>query len=245
MRGGPGRRAGRGAGRRQVTDVEPAPTLGHRVRGAGGGAPVLQWSLRATCRTRTGAGQLRAGDLRAGHRHPRRPSPISSQTSGASRAAASQVRQRPAERVLMANDLIDEFHLLLTSVAAGSGHHLFREDPRRSATIAGRRQALRERRAGLGLHTPITRPLRTAALRHRAAARETEKRRPQLTPGVTPKAVMMRDGPLDLSRTRLPWYAYEFAVQVVNLIRFQAGTAVHLGPRSHLEREGWPVPDDP
>ncbi len=33
----------------------------------------------------------------------------------------------PLDRVLMANHLIDEFHLLLTPVAAGSGQHLFEE----------------------------------------------------------------------------------------------------------------------
>jgi dihydrofolate reductase len=33
----------------------------------------------------------------------------------------------PLDQVLMANDLIDEFHLLLTPVAAGSGRHLFEE----------------------------------------------------------------------------------------------------------------------
>jgi hypothetical protein len=33
----------------------------------------------------------------------------------------------PLDRVLMANNLIDEFHLLLTPVAAGSGQHLFEE----------------------------------------------------------------------------------------------------------------------
>ena len=33
----------------------------------------------------------------------------------------------PLDRVLMANRLIDEFHLLLTPVAAGSGQHLFEE----------------------------------------------------------------------------------------------------------------------
>lgn len=31
------------------------------------------------------------------------------------------------DRVLMENDLIDEFHLLLTPVAAGSGQHMFEE----------------------------------------------------------------------------------------------------------------------
>jgi len=33
----------------------------------------------------------------------------------------------PLDQVLMANSLIDEFHLLLTPVAAGSGQHLFEE----------------------------------------------------------------------------------------------------------------------
>jgi dihydrofolate reductase len=33
----------------------------------------------------------------------------------------------PLDRPLMANNLIDEFHLLLTPVAAGSGQHLFEE----------------------------------------------------------------------------------------------------------------------
>jgi dihydrofolate reductase len=33
----------------------------------------------------------------------------------------------PLDQVLMANNLIDEFHLLLTPVAAGSGQHLFEE----------------------------------------------------------------------------------------------------------------------
>ena len=33
----------------------------------------------------------------------------------------------PLDRVLMADNLIDEFHLLLTPVAAGSGQHLFEE----------------------------------------------------------------------------------------------------------------------
>ena len=33
------------------------------------------------------------------------------------------------DRPLMANNLIDEFHLLLTPVAAGSGQHLFEEIP--------------------------------------------------------------------------------------------------------------------
>jgi dihydrofolate reductase len=35
----------------------------------------------------------------------------------------------PLDRVLMASSLIDEFHLLLTPVAAGSGRHLFEEIP--------------------------------------------------------------------------------------------------------------------
>jgi dihydrofolate reductase len=33
----------------------------------------------------------------------------------------------PLDRPLMANNLIDEFHLLLTPVAAGSGQHMFEE----------------------------------------------------------------------------------------------------------------------
>jgi dihydrofolate reductase len=33
----------------------------------------------------------------------------------------------PLDQVLMANNLIDEFHLLLTPVAAGSGQHMFEE----------------------------------------------------------------------------------------------------------------------
>jgi len=33
----------------------------------------------------------------------------------------------PLDRTLIANNLIDEFHLLLTPVAAGSGQHLFEE----------------------------------------------------------------------------------------------------------------------
>jgi dihydrofolate reductase len=33
----------------------------------------------------------------------------------------------PLDRVLMADNLIDEFHLLLTPVAAGSGQHLFED----------------------------------------------------------------------------------------------------------------------
>ena len=33
----------------------------------------------------------------------------------------------PLDRVLMANNLVDEFHLLLTPVAAGSGQHLFED----------------------------------------------------------------------------------------------------------------------
>jgi dihydrofolate reductase len=33
----------------------------------------------------------------------------------------------PLDRLLMADNLIDEFHLLLTPVAAGSGQHLFEE----------------------------------------------------------------------------------------------------------------------
>jgi dihydrofolate reductase len=33
----------------------------------------------------------------------------------------------PLDQVLMANNLIDEFHLLLTPVAVGSGQHLFEE----------------------------------------------------------------------------------------------------------------------
>jgi dihydrofolate reductase len=33
----------------------------------------------------------------------------------------------PLDRVLMADNLIDEFHLLLTPVAAGAGQHLFEE----------------------------------------------------------------------------------------------------------------------
>jgi dihydrofolate reductase len=33
----------------------------------------------------------------------------------------------PLDRPLMANNLIDEFHLLLTPVAAGAGQHLFEE----------------------------------------------------------------------------------------------------------------------
>ena len=33
----------------------------------------------------------------------------------------------PLDQVLTANNLIDEFHLLLTPVAAGSGQHLFEE----------------------------------------------------------------------------------------------------------------------
>ena len=33
----------------------------------------------------------------------------------------------PLDRLLMENNLIDEFHLLLTPVAAGSGQHLFEE----------------------------------------------------------------------------------------------------------------------
>jgi dihydrofolate reductase len=33
----------------------------------------------------------------------------------------------PLDRVLMANNLVDEFHLLLTPVAVGSGRHLFEE----------------------------------------------------------------------------------------------------------------------
>lgn len=35
----------------------------------------------------------------------------------------------PLDQVLMANNLIDEFHLLLAPVAAGSGRHLFEEIP--------------------------------------------------------------------------------------------------------------------
>jgi dihydrofolate reductase len=35
----------------------------------------------------------------------------------------------PLDRALMAGNLIDEFHLLLTPVAAGSGKHLFEEIP--------------------------------------------------------------------------------------------------------------------
>jgi len=35
----------------------------------------------------------------------------------------------PLDRVLMASNLIDEFHVLLTPVAAGSGRHLFEEIP--------------------------------------------------------------------------------------------------------------------
>ena len=33
----------------------------------------------------------------------------------------------PLDQVLTANNLIDEFHLLLTPVAVGSGQHLFEE----------------------------------------------------------------------------------------------------------------------
>jgi len=33
----------------------------------------------------------------------------------------------PLDRLLMADNLIDEFHLLLTPVAAGSGRHIFEE----------------------------------------------------------------------------------------------------------------------
>jgi dihydrofolate reductase len=33
----------------------------------------------------------------------------------------------PLDRLLMANNLVDEFHLLLTPVAAGSGQHMFEE----------------------------------------------------------------------------------------------------------------------
>jgi dihydrofolate reductase len=33
----------------------------------------------------------------------------------------------PLDRLLMANNLIDEFHILLTPVAAGSGRHIFEE----------------------------------------------------------------------------------------------------------------------
>jgi dihydrofolate reductase len=35
----------------------------------------------------------------------------------------------PLDQLLMANNLIDEFHLLLAPVAAGSGRHLFEEIP--------------------------------------------------------------------------------------------------------------------
>ena len=35
----------------------------------------------------------------------------------------------PLDRVLMADDLIDEFHLLMTPVAAGSGRHMFEDIP--------------------------------------------------------------------------------------------------------------------
>ena len=35
----------------------------------------------------------------------------------------------PLDRTLMANNLIDEFHLLLTPVAAGTGQHLFEDVP--------------------------------------------------------------------------------------------------------------------
>ena len=35
----------------------------------------------------------------------------------------------PLDQVLMADGLIDEFHLLLTPVAAGSGQHLFEGNP--------------------------------------------------------------------------------------------------------------------
>jgi dihydrofolate reductase len=35
----------------------------------------------------------------------------------------------PLDRLLMADNLIDEFHLLLTPVAAGSGRHMFEEIP--------------------------------------------------------------------------------------------------------------------
>jgi dihydrofolate reductase len=33
----------------------------------------------------------------------------------------------PLDRILMADELVDEFHLLLTPVAAGSGQHMFEE----------------------------------------------------------------------------------------------------------------------
>jgi Glycosyltransferase like family 2 len=44
---------------------------------------------------------------------------------------------------------------------------------------------------------------------------------------------------------RIRPHAYEFAVEVVDLPRFQSGTAVHLGPDIPLNRQAWPVPDYP
>jgi Family of unknown function (DUF6444)/Transposase IS66 family len=68
--------------RHQVTDIARPAADGDRVRGAGQAVPVLRDGHRGRAApARTGAGQLRAGDLRVG-REPdlRAPHPISSTT---------------------------------------------------------------------------------------------------------------------------------------------------------------------
>ena len=48
----------------------------------------------------------------------------------------------PLDRALMEHDLIDEFHLLLTAVAAGAGQHPVEGDPGFSLVVAGRCEAV-------------------------------------------------------------------------------------------------------
>jgi hypothetical protein len=51
--------------------------------------------------------------------------------------------------------------------------------------------------------------------------------------------------PVETGRPGLPGHTYELAVEAVNVLRLQAGTAVHLGPKSGPhERQAWPVSED-
>jgi hypothetical protein len=52
-------------------------------------------------------------------------------------------------------------------------------------------------------------------------------------------------GRLPRSARPPPGHAHVLAVEVVDLPRFQAGTAVQLGPGIQLERQTWLAHDDP
>jgi len=65
----------------------------------------------------------------------------------------------PLDQVLMANNLIDEFHLLLIASGGRVGPAPVRGDRRCSTTLAGTREALRQRRPASGLHAESRRGL--------------------------------------------------------------------------------------